>query len=169
MITSPDCQFNLEYQIANRTRGNQYDFTTNEFSFDCPDVNDESLPESRIKVITTQEEFEEAFSVFPEINFEEEMVLICFYTSDNHTWERKLEGVSIDEKNKLQIIFSETEPYSYQDPNKVTGLPPTPDNKTFSFIVKMDKVEMHSLKFIKILDYYIYNLHLKTRHEMQQD
>ena len=156
MIASPECQFNLEYRIANRTRGNQYNFETNEFSYDCPDVNDETLPESRIKVITTQEELEEAFSVFPEIDFEKEMIVVCFCLSEGHSfkWERELRGISLDENNNLSIQVIE----KYKETGN-TSLPPAPDDCTTWFLVKMDKIEFGSVKYTRIRQN---GMHIKT-------
>ncbi|MBE7078966.1 MAG: hypothetical protein E7380_03825 [Clostridiales bacterium] len=137
-----------EYKIANRTRGNHYNYEEHKTDYSCPDIKDETLPESRINVITTQEQLEEAFSAFPEVDFEREMVIIGFYLNSAplSSWKRFLSGVEIDENNQLRIGFITLEPL-FND--KVTGYLP----QTSWIIIRMEKLEFKTVEILHSIQY----------------
>ena len=137
-----------EYKIANRTRGNHYNYEEHKTDYSCPDIKDETLPESRINVITTQEQLEEAFSAFPEVDFERELIIIGFYLNSApfSSWKRFLSGVEIDENNQLRIGFITLEPL-FND--KVTGYLP----QTSWIIIRMEKLEFKTVEILHSIQY----------------
>lgn len=66
-------------------------------------INDKSVPEEYTLVIKTQNELNEMFSVFPNVNFEKEMVIVYIYTGIYNA-KRKITDVEYEEK-ELSIEF----------------------------------------------------------------
>lgn len=87
-----------EYLYANRTRP-------------LPDAD--NCPEAINNIITSQEEFDEAFDSFPvEINWEEEMLVLCFYTADvifsidkKRLYYYELNNISVEENNLTIDVY----------------------------------------------------------------
>ena len=143
-IEYPEADMKLEYCIANRTKGNYYDFEKQCLDEQCPDRNDDSLPETRTYVMTSQLELDNAFSEFPETDFEKEMVIVYFYLEWHTFWEQRLESVMLDEEQKLQIQFVVSKP---KDLNPSLSWFRRP--MTGWVAIKMDKIGMDSIEFVR--------------------
>ncbi|MBE7078776.1 MAG: hypothetical protein E7380_02810 [Clostridiales bacterium] len=105
--------------------------------------NDGRLEE--VNIIFTQEELEEVFLDFPKVDFEKEMVLVYFYDSFYHYDIPLLKGITFEEDNRLQITFYMKD-MEEALPGYATGLPP----RTYSLVVKIDKLEVSTAEFIRI-------------------
>ncbi|MBE7078779.1 MAG: hypothetical protein E7380_02825 [Clostridiales bacterium] len=120
-----DYEMNSDYIMANQTKG----YTGNN-----------ALPKEIVNVITNQTELKAAFSDFPKINFEKEMVIVYFYTSV-YNRPRELKGIEITEEKEMRIHFIEVSPGE--------GIVDACSPKTRPLVVKLDKIEDYSFVFIK--------------------
>ena len=100
-----------------------------------------SLPRTVTRLITTQEDYEKAFSEFPvSINFENEMLIVYFFTGDiiidtftgDRIFNYKIKTLDINERN-IHIVIEKEKLVSGP-----TGSPPTQE----CLIIKMSKVNI---------------------------
>ena len=111
--------FNLEWYENNYTK----------HSLQSEYNND--LPESRTYVINNQEDLNEVFASFPQIDFDTEMVIVyCYTTTCNR--KQKLDNVSFD-NGVLNIEFSNVK--AWFDVDDATS----PQTRTC--VIRMDKIE----------------------------
>ena len=111
--------FNLEWLENNYTKYSRQGEYNND------------LPESRTYVINNQEDLNEVFASFPQIDFDTEMVIVyCYTTTCNR--KQKLDSVSFD-NGVLNIKFGNVK--AWFDVDDATS----PQTRTC--IIRMDKVE----------------------------
>lgn len=102
-----------------------------------------SLPRTVTRLITTQEDYEKAFSVFPvSINFENEMLIVYFFNGDGIVYRDgekifvySLKNIKVNEKNVRVVIEKET---LVSGP---TGLPLT----QMCLVIKMNKTDVREV------------------------
>ena len=103
-------------------------------------MEDETSPETRAFVIKSQEQFDEAFIAFPEINLEKEMILVYLYTSD-YVRQCKIRRIK-PENGTLKIsIKIKKAKFGHHKP----AFP----HQTF-FVVKMNKFEIENVEFVRL-------------------
>ena len=120
-----DYEMNSDYIMANQTKGA---------------TGNSALPKDIVNIITNQTELKAAFSEFPKINFEKEMVIVYFYTSV-YSRPRELKGIEITEEKEMRIHFIEVSPGE--------GIGGACSPKTRPLVVKLDKIEDYSFVFIE--------------------
>lgn len=137
-----------EYVYANRTSP-------------LPDADD--CPSEITNIITNQEDFVKAFNQFPEeINFDEQMLVLRFYTADNifssdkkRFYYYELSNISVTE-NKLIIDV-----YKYKTALAVSGIfapdASMPTQECLAFLMPKIQVEQTELN----IEYKLYNLSWK--------
>ena len=111
--------FNLEWYENNYTK----------HSLQSEYNND--LPESRTYVINNQEDLNEVFASFPQIDFDTEMVIVYFYTTTCNR-KQKLDNVSFD-NGVLNIEFSNVKAWP--------GVGDATSPQTRTCVIRMDKIE----------------------------
>ena len=120
-----DYEMDSDYITANQTKGA---------------TGNSALPKDIVNVIESQDDLNTAFSRFPKINFEKEMVIVYFYTSV-YNRPRELKGIEITEEKEMRIHFIEVSPGE--------GIVDACSPKTRPLVVKLDKIEDYSFVFIK--------------------
>jgi len=101
-------------------------------------VSDRTSPGTRTYIITNQDEFDEVFISFPQIDFDKEMILLYCYTTEN-TNQRHIKSVELD-GGILKIGFS---------PDRdTTGIPPFFQRRIL--VVKIDEIEIETVEFTEI-------------------
>jgi hypothetical protein len=123
--------FNEDFLKANRTYGALYS------NGDGTGGVDLTSPKDRTYIITEKAWLDEIFSVYPEIDFEEEMVVMYAYTSTSGR-ARKITSVTLDNKDlKIEFKF-------------VDGIPGYHDAKrpeTEFLVLRMDKLDIDTVEF----------------------
>jgi len=94
-------------------------------------------PEFRTFIITEKAQLDEIFSVCPDIDFDNEMVVIYAFTGI-YGRERKITSIILDNKNlKIEFKYVEGKP-GYKD----ASMP-----QTRFLVIKMDKLDIDAVKF----------------------
>jgi len=97
---------------------------------------DETIPKFRTFIITEKARLDEVFSVYPEIDFEQEMVLMYGFTS---ICPRKIKITNITlDKKKLKINFK----YKAGNGSNDTSAP-----RTRFLVIRMDKLDIDTVEF----------------------
>jgi hypothetical protein len=129
-------EFKEGFLEANRTYGAYY---RNEDSVDWTTrwKYDETSPKFRTFIITEKARLDEIFSVYPEIDFEKEMVVMYAYTS-MYGRARIITSITLDNKNlKIEFKISEGKP-GYAD----ASMP-----FTRFLVLRMDKLDIDTVEF----------------------
>ena len=142
-IVNEGISFHQEFLDNNMTYGAYYhneDYSPEEDEWTEEWLYDETLPKTRTYVIKDRTALEEIFEVFPETDFEKEMVLVHLYT-DIYGRARVLKDVSVDEINVLKIRFT----IQNQSGCVARGDASMPQRKIL--IVKTDKLDITTAEF----------------------
>ncbi len=91
-----------EFKAANSTYGAYHSIELPEGGWDA--ISDETSPKTRTCLILSEEELNEGFSSFPAVNFENQMVIVHFYT-DVYNRKQKIDYAKLDDEI-LDIRFS---------------------------------------------------------------
>lgn len=91
-----------EWKAANGTYGAYHSVELPEGGWDA--MKDETSPKTRTHLIVSEEELNEGFSAFPTVNFENQMVIVHFYT-DIYSRKQKIDYAKLDGE-LLDIRFS---------------------------------------------------------------
>lgn len=120
----------------------------------------DDCPSEIINIIKSREEFDKAFNEFPtEINFEEQILILCFYTADDifssdkrRFYYYELSNISVLE-NKLTIDV-----YKYKTALAISGIfapdASMPTQECLAFLMPKIQVEQTELN----IEYKLYNL-----------
>jgi hypothetical protein len=98
---------------------------------------DETLPKFRTFIITDKAQLDEIFSVYPDIDFEEDMVVMYVYPGI-YSRERKITSIILDNKN-LKIEFT------IADGKPGTGDATAP--QIHFLVLRMDKLDIDTVEF----------------------
>lgn len=103
---------------------------------------DETLPNFRIFIVKEQNEFDDIFDVFPQVDFEKEMVIIYIFRTPHSNRTYKIKNVEVCDKT-LKISYAELggKP-GYGDAS-------LPQRK--ALVIKMDKLDVESVEFKEVL------------------
>jgi hypothetical protein len=125
-----------DFLKANRTYGAYY---RNEDSVDWATrwEYDETSPKDRTFIITEKARLDEIFSVYPDVDFEKEMVVMYGYTS-MYGRARKITSITLDNKNlKIEFKFVEGKP----------GAGDAKMPETEFLVLRMDKLDIDTVEF----------------------
>ncbi len=122
-----------EWKTANSTYGAYYRVDLPEGGWDA--VDDTTSPKTRTYLILNEEELNEGFSVFPTVDFENQMVIVHFYT-DIYSRKQKIDYAKLDGE-LLDIRFSIVSNHGRGD----ASMP-----GTRSLILIMDKLAVREVK-----------------------
>jgi hypothetical protein len=98
---------------------------------------DETLPKFRAFIITEKARLDEIFSVYPDIDFEKEMVVMYVYPGI-YSREQKITSITLDNKN-LKIEF--------KIPDGKPGYNNATAPQIHFLVLKMDKLEIDTVEF----------------------
>jgi hypothetical protein len=100
-------------------------------------IEDQTSPVFRTYIITEKTQLDEVFSVFPDIDFEKEMIVMYAYTSV-YGRKRIITSITLDNKNlKIAFKIAEGKP-GYND----ASMP----QRRF-LIIKLDKLDIDTVEF----------------------
>ena len=129
--------FKEDFLKANMVYGANYDYENGEY------VNDEISPKFRTFIITEKSQLDGVFSVYPDIDFEKEMVVMYIYSSTYNSiyYEEKLISITLVNKNlKIEFKIVGGKPgYGIAHMPQRTFLP-----------VRMDKLNIETVEFIRL-------------------
>ena len=131
-----DIEFKEDFLKANMTYGTIYEDENGEL------IEDQTSPKDRTYIITEKARLAEIFSVYPDIDFEKDMVVMYAYASseNNIIYQTKLISVTLDNKH-LKIEFTIVG-------GNGAGVAHMPQ-RTF-LPIRMDKLDIETVEFKKL-------------------
>jgi len=104
---------------------------------------DEASPPFRTFIITEKAQMDEIFTIYPDLDFEKEMLILYIFRSsyNNICYQQKLINVILDKKNlKIQFTIIQIKP---SDKNTTTP-------QQTSLVIKIDKLNIDTVEFNRI-------------------
>lgn len=130
-IVTQNYEFNEEFLLNNKTFG--------AYLKDGYYIDDEKYPKERMIIINNESDFNNAFKIFEDIDFNEEMIVIHAFTTASNS-EYELKNINFAEK-KLTIEYCTKKTNGINPPNASI-----PDTKWL--VVKINRLDIEYVDFI---------------------
>jgi len=141
-FVSSEFSFKSEFLEENRISGVSYknEDWNPEDGNSCEYMLDETAPKFRTFIIKERDELDEVFAVFPEINFEKNMVVMYLFRGFDGV-NRHIKNIKISDKSLvIELNFVRVS----------SGYNNLTEPKCISLIIKLDKLDVSEVEFIKL-------------------